>query len=55
MFFVNVMEAFEVGTKAFKPHCIHGAAAAYLLHLGAPKPLAQAHALWSSGQTLDNY
>ena len=49
------METCDIDTKIFKSHSIRGAAATYLLSLGVPKSLIQAHGFWSSSQTLDDY
>ena len=42
-------------TEVFKAHSVRGAAATYLLQLGVPQTLVQAHGFWSSTQTLDKY
>ena len=54
-FSVQVMETCGVDTTVFKAHSIRGASATYLLYLGVPKSLIQAHGFWSSSQTLDDY
>ena len=54
-FCVQVMDTCDIYTKIFQSHSIRGAAATYLLYLGVPKSLIQAHGFWSSSQTLDDY
>ena len=54
-FSMRVMKACGVATSVFKGHSVRGAAATYLLHLGVPKALVQAHGFWTSAQTLDDY
>jgi hypothetical protein len=49
------MQACGIDTKVFGAHSVRGASATYLLYLGIPKSLIQAHGFWSSSQTLDDY
>ena len=52
---MRVMEACDIDTSVFKGHSVRGAAATYLLRLGVPTALVQAHGFWASAQTLDDY
>ena len=42
-------------TGVFKAHSVPGVSATFLLQLGVPQSLVQAHGFWSSTQTLDEY